>query len=143
MAAVSRQGTHCPFISEKFFSCFKPHLKLSRQPALGNSAGMTGGCRPSAGLHLLLMFLFLVYPRSTLCLLETGLCLGLGDQGWQTSVHQVAEVGDSQWGQVGHITLSGAATAHLLSSRRMGLMLPDLCKRSQKSAFLIQSPLET
>lgn len=96
IAAVSREGIWCPFISEKFFSCFKPHLKPSHQPALGNSAGTTGGCRPPACLHLLLMFLFLVYPRSTLCLPETGLCLGLGVQGQQTSIHQMAEVGDSQ-----------------------------------------------
>lgn len=42
-------------------------------------------------------------------------------------------------------TLPEGSSHHtqLLPSRQRGLMLPDLCKRSQKSAFLIQNPPES
>lgn len=50
---------------------------------------------------------------------------------------------NSEWGPGSHITLGGAATTPLLPSRQMGSMLPDLCKGSQKSEFLIQNPSES
>lgn len=53
-AAVSWEGTHCPFIYDKlinlfkFHSCSKAHLKPSCKPAFANLAGATGCCWPSA-----------------------------------------------------------------------------------------------